>query len=137
MTKRETSEDFDSRIKHIRELYDESSAKITHDSQYVGYGVLIALFSFGKDDFFISHSALATVTSFLAIFSLVFIYISMIHKFISCKNILERKRCSRSYWIWVSKNEKKIFYYFLHFSEFSLSFNSFFYHIFVILFWSF
>ena len=92
MIKKTIKKDSKSRLDAIGDHYDESGSRIIHDSQYVGYGTLIALFSFGKNDFFVPYKTLAILTSVFAILSLIFIYVFMIYVFTVSSNTLKLKK---------------------------------------------
>ena len=83
-------------INYIEELYSGHGSFITTSSQFLGYGILIALFHFGRDEFFVPHKTLALSTVFFSITSLLLIYTYSAHIFIASKNIMEFNREMRS-----------------------------------------
>lgn len=83
-------------INYIEELYSAHGSFITTSSQYLGYGILIALFHFGRDEFFVPHKTLALSTAFFSITSLLLIYTYSVHIFIASKNIMEFNREMKS-----------------------------------------
>lgn len=85
---KKVDESSESIIKALKDTYAAHGDKSVHDAQYIAYGILIALFSFGKKDFFIPYPILASVTSIFAIFSLFLMCWYMVYSFYKTRRIL-------------------------------------------------
>lgn len=81
-------------IDTLRGLIDSHSSSITRNSQFLGYGTLVALFHYGKC-FFFTYPVLACATALFSIASLALIYIFSLYYFLSSNSILELKKSFR------------------------------------------
>lgn len=75
-------------VKTLQDLLMSHSSTITKNSQFLGYGILIALFHYGKC-FFFTYPVLACTSAMFSITSLVLIYIFSLYYYLSSENILE------------------------------------------------
>jgi hypothetical protein len=89
MAKNKKETDESPRLKEVEALYDGHGNAITKDSQYLGYGILIALFYFHQKSSWNGYKLLAILTTSCAILSLISQYIYSLITFKSCEKILD------------------------------------------------
>lgn len=80
----------------LEKVHHDHSAAITRNCDFLGYGILIALFHFGKC-FFNSHPILATCTAMFSIITLLLVHLFSVYQFSQAEFILQLNKQQNLY----------------------------------------